>query len=58
MPIHRECTIKDGEDKCYYQWGNSGKRYWYTPGNKEERKAAKRRAEEQRNAAYAAGYEE
>lgn len=58
MPIHRECTTKDGERKCYYQWGNSGKKYWYTPGNKEERKEAKRKAEAQRNAAYATGYEE
>lgn len=56
MPVHRECTTKNNKRKCYYQWGQSGKKYWYTPGNETERRRAKKKAVEQGMAAHASGY--
>lgn len=52
MPVHRS---KDGKGP-YYQWGDSGKKYHYEPGDKESRESAKRRAERQGRAARASGY--
>jgi hypothetical protein len=42
----------------YYQWGESGKKYYYTPGNERARKRAKTKAKRQGAAAHASGYDE
>jgi len=52
MPVHR--TTKHG--KPAYQWGSSGKKYAYTPGDAESRARAKRKAVRQGRAAHASGY--
>jgi len=41
----------------WYRWGDSGKKYYYTPGNDQSRKRARSKAEDQQAAAYASGYE-
>ena len=58
MPIHRGYERHRGERMGYYQWGDSGKKYYYTPGNERARERAKAKAEKQRAAAHANGYEE
>lgn len=52
--------VKTGKDNkgCYAQWGNSGKKYYYTCGNEAARNAAKVKAHRQGAAAEAAGYKE
>ena len=52
MPVHR------GQDRegPYYQWGGSGKKYHYRPGDKPSRETAKRKATKQGQAAHAGGY--
>ena len=52
MPVHR------GKDKKgpYYQWGESGKKYYYESGDPDSRKKAKQKAEKQGQAAHASGY--
>lgn len=52
MPVRR------GEDSKgpYYQWGESGKKYRYTAGDKSSRERAKRKAERQGRAIRASGY--
>jgi len=52
MPVH--C----GRDKNgpYYQWGDSGKKYYYTSGNKQSRDAAKEKSHKQGVAIYASGW--
>lgn len=55
MPIKQGYEQHNGERMGYYQWGN-GKKYYYTPGNEMGRKRAKTKAEQQRAAAYASGY--
>lgn len=57
MPIHRGYERHRGERMGYYQWGDAGKRYYYTPGNETSRKHAKAKAERQQTAAHASGYE-
>lgn len=52
MPVHQ--TTHNG--KPAYQWGDSGKKYTYTPGDEESRKRAKAKAEAQGRAAHAHGY--
>jgi hypothetical protein len=52
MPVHRG---KDSQGP-YYQWGGSGKKYRYTPGDTRSRDAAKRMAIKQGQAAHARGY--
>ena len=53
MPVH--CGDKDS--KGYYcQWGNHGKKYYYTKGNKESMARARKKAEKQGQAAHASGY--
>lgn len=52
MPIYRR---KDSNGP-YYQWGNSGKKYYYTPNNKSSRELARKKAVKQAQAAYAGGY--
>lgn len=49
MPVHR------GWDKsgCYYQWGNHGRKYYYTAGDAVSRNDAQARAERQGRAAHA-----
>ena len=53
MPVIR-CK-EDG--KPGYKWGNSGKCYTYTSGDKQSREDAKSKAEAQGRAAHASGYE-
>ena len=50
--------VKSGRDKngSFYRWGESGKKYYYTPGNKQSVSAAKRKAQKQASAIYASGY--
>ena len=54
MPIRR------GRDSNgpYYQWGVTGKRYYYSPNDEASRERAKKRAEAQRTAIYASGWRE
>lgn len=52
MPIYRR---KDSKG-TYYQWGNHGKKYYYTPNNIRSREMARKKAVKQAQAAYAAGY--
>lgn len=52
MPVHRGSDSKGS----YYQWGNSGKKYYYTTNNVQSRNRAKEKAELQGKAAYANGY--
>jgi hypothetical protein len=54
MPVQ---TKKDSKG-CYAQWGNHGKKYYYTCGNKAARDRAKSKAHEQESAAHTAGYRE
>ena len=49
MPVHR--TTKDG--KPAYQWGDSGKKYTYEPGNVSSREQAKQKAARQGRAVQA-----
>jgi hypothetical protein len=53
MPIRRS---KDSKGS-FYQWGKTGKKYYYEAGNERSRKAAKAKAEKQARAAHASGYE-
>lgn len=52
MPIIR---AKDSIG-CYFRWGGRGKRYYYTPNDKESRNNAKNKAIKQMRAAYFSGY--
>lgn len=52
MPVHRS---KDSKGP-YYQWGDSGKKYYYESGNQESRENAKNKAKRQGRAARASGY--
>jgi hypothetical protein len=56
MPITQGYEQHNGRRMGYYKWGDSGKKYYYTPGNETGRKRAKTKAEKQRQAAYASGY--
>lgn len=57
MPVQRGTEQKNGEKRCYYQWGENGKKYYYECGNPRSRKAARAKAAKQGAAAYASGYE-
>jgi len=57
MPIQRGYEQHRGKRMGWYKWGQSGKKYHYTPGNETARKRAKTKAEQQREAAYASGYD-
>ncbi len=50
--------VSAGRDQqgCYYQWGSTGKKYYYECGNREARERAKRQAEAQGRAVRASGY--
>ena len=50
MPVHK--------GKNYYQYGQSGKKYYYIIGNKISRESAKRKAKLQEKAIHARGYKE
>jgi len=52
MPVHR------GHNAIgyYYQWGNTGKRYYYTPGNVRSENDARNKSNQQARAIYAHGY--
>lgn len=54
MPVRR--TTKQGRPA--YQWGNAGKKYAYTPGDKASRERAKTKARKQGRAVNASGYRE
>ena len=50
-------SIKGKDSKgSYYRWGSKGKKYHYEEGNEDSRKRAKKLADKQGAAAYAAGY--
>lgn len=53
MPVHR------GKDSSgpYYQWGNHGKKYYYTANNVKTRENAKNSATKQGQAAHAHGWQ-
>lgn len=40
----------------YYRWGDHGKKYYYTPNDKNSREKALAKAKLQERAAYANGY--
>ena len=50
--------VASGKDSkgSFYRWGSSGKKYYYTPGNKASQGAARKKAAAQGAAAHAAGY--
>ena len=52
MPIH------SGKDKqgSFYQWGKTGKKYYYVSSNEESRKRAYKKAQAQQIAIYSSGY--
>jgi hypothetical protein len=52
MPVH---SGKDSKGP-YKQWGDSGAKYHYEPGDAESRKRAEDKATKQGQAAYAHGY--
>lgn len=52
MPVRRGRN----SEGSYYQWGQSGKKYQYTSGDKSSRESAKKKAEKQGQAARASGY--
>ena len=52
MPVQRRHDNKGP----YYQWGDHGRKYRYTPGDKDSRQRAKRSATRQGQAAHARGY--
>ena len=54
MPVHRGTDLHGS----YYQWGNSGKRYYYIPKNNKSRENAKKKAEIQGRAVLASGWKE
>jgi len=56
MPITQGYEYRDGKKWGYYQYG-SQTRYYYTPGNERARKQAKTKAENQRQAIKASGYD-
>ena len=55
MPVQRVVT-KDG--KPGFRWGQSGKVYKYTPGNKASRERARKKAEKQGRAVRSTGWRE
>ena len=52
MPVHQG---KDAQG-CFYQWGDHGKKYYYTPSDIKSREAAKQSAGRQGRAAFANGW--
>jgi hypothetical protein len=52
VPVQRG---KDSEGP-YYKWGKSGKKYHYATGEKSSREMARKKAEQQGQAARASGY--
>jgi len=57
MPIKQGYEQFRGERMGYYQWGDHGKKYHYTPGDARSRERARRKAKKQAEAAYANGYD-
>lgn len=57
MPIEQGYERHRGKRMGYYQWSERGRKYYYTPGNETARKRAKTKAEQQRTAAFASGFE-
>ena len=50
MPVHR--------GKNYYQYGKSGKKYYYVANNTKSKLNAKKKAYKQERAIHASGYRE
>lgn len=48
--------FRKDKDGCYAQWGDHGKKYRYTCGNKKSKHQAKAKADRQGRAAHASGY--
>lgn len=55
MPVQR---VIGKNNKPGYRWGKSGHIYYYTPGNKESREQAKRKAQKQGQAVRSTGWKE
>jgi hypothetical protein len=49
MPVQRKADIKGS----YYQWGSTGKKYYYLPNNRQSREKAKELAMRQGRAIQA-----
>lgn len=47
MPLQNGYTTKNGTRVGYYKWGDSGKKYKYTIGNRKSRENAKNKAKKQ-----------
>ena len=47
MPLKQGYTTRNGQRVGYYQWGDAGAKYTYTPGNAAERERAKEKAQRQ-----------
>ena len=52
MPVHQGSDSRGP----YYQWGDSGKKYYYTKGDPSSSEDAKQKANRQARAIYASGY--
>ena len=55
--IPTKCGLRDSDGKYFCRWGSSGKKYYYTPGDDASKEAARKKANEQGQAAHAGGYE-
>jgi len=51
-----KCGQKDSKG-TFCRWGSSGKKYYYTPGDKASMERARKKANKQGAAAHASGYE-
>jgi len=52
MPVHRRINSQGS----FYQWGESGKKYYYISGNNKSRENAKAKATRQGIAIHASGW--
>lgn len=55
MPVHKG---RESSGRTYYQWGKSGRRYYYDPGDYSSERRARARAAAQGRAVRASGYDE
>ena len=55
MPLHRGYERRNGKKWGYWQFGENGKRYYYTPGNNRSQKMAHTKAKKQMQAIKAHG---
>lgn len=52
MPIHAGKDLKG----AFYQWGTTGKKYYFNPENRRSKVNAKNKAEAQQTAIYSSGF--